>query len=334
MLQRTGRWFAFLVLCLATGVFACSDESYTSVGSATSGTIATPGSSYINNADCSYTFDFVHGGIELVFNTFDLENGFDYMYIYEGTTIPSAEFLKIRVTGNEAAGKTMYFEASQVVVVFQSNSFTTRTGYSINWARKTFSASSPGPPSPLATPECSYSEPPTGSWPSLEIVGDATFEFNLRLDTTAMTSRVDIFSFHSTTTDFIIRFLGDDIFDQPGTTNEAHRTIGFQATGGFGYYEAQAPTGSASPGVDVHLAGVFDSGTGTWSIFVDGMPKTTLVLQQSSSPYTLSSSGLGLNIGYYRMRWEVADRMWDMRVWNYSRTAAEIDDRLDWPLSP
>ncbi|KNC49955.1 adenylate/guanylate cyclase [Thecamonas trahens ATCC 50062] len=315
---------ALLALLIPTAT-ACTNEMHTSAAGVTSGTLATPGANYISNADCSYTFDFVHGGIELVFNTFDLENGYDYMYIYEGTTSPSTEFLKIRVTGTEALGQTMYFEASQVVVVFQSDTSVVQTGYSIDWARKTFSASSPGPPSPLTAPDCSYTEPPSGSWPSLEIAGDATLEFNLRLDATAMAERVDVFSFRSTTTEFIIRFLGDDIFDQPGTANEAHRTIAFQATGGVGNYEAQAPAGSVSPGVDVHLAGIYDSGLGTWSILVDGVPQTTMVLKQSGSPYTLSSSSLGLHIGYYRMRWEVTDAMWDLRVWNYSRTAAEID---------
>ncbi|KNC49962.1 uncharacterized protein AMSG_06273 [Thecamonas trahens ATCC 50062] len=200
---------------------------------------------------CTYTFDFTHGGIELVFNAFNTEVDYDYMYIYEGTTTPDVSKLVVKLS-------------------------------------------------------------------------DMTLEAKVNLDNTALTSRVDVLYYRSASTEFAMRVAGDDIFDQPGNSWEAYRTIAFQATTGYAWYESEAPTGSIDIATDVHLSGAFDSTTDEWSIYLDGVLKDSRIIQESNADFRMSQDDPGLHMGHFRVKWDQTDRVWDVRIWNYSRSAAEI----------
>jgi len=141
---------------------ACTNELHTSANGQVSGTVTHTGG-YDNNQVCTYTFDYLHGGVELTWTAFDLESGFDYIRIWGGDTTadpasPSAVLLVTMTDGAESyVGQTMFFDYPQLVVEFDSDDATTGDGFAFTWVRSLSTGASPvTPPPPLATLACRH----------------------------------------------------------------------------------------------------------------------------------------------------------------------------------
>ena len=67
-------WLPYSVLfTLAKG---CPDQTFSSAGGVIAGSVSNTGG-YANDEACTYTFDYLQGGVAFTFSTFNTENGYD-----------------------------------------------------------------------------------------------------------------------------------------------------------------------------------------------------------------------------------------------------------------
>ncbi|KNC52568.1 uncharacterized protein AMSG_08135 [Thecamonas trahens ATCC 50062] len=303
---------------------ACTNELHTSANGQVSGTVTHTGG-YDNNQVCTYTFDYLHGGVELTWTAFDLESGFDYIRIWGGDTTadpasPSAVLLVTMTDGAESyVGQTMFFDYPQLVVEFDSDDATTGDGFAFTWVRSLSTGASPvTPPPPLATPHCVYA--PTGT-PSLEISGDKSVEMWVHeLDLSYWWS---YFDFRTATDQIRVRLVPDAAPDGQSSGALADRALSFSTDiSGRIVYEGDPPDGTILTGVDIHLAGTYDDSADMWKIYIDGV-QVSAYIAESSPLFGIEASSADAPAGL-RFFTSPTGRTWDVRVWDYELSATEI----------
>jgi hypothetical protein len=126
-------WF-IIVMLSASPVHAdtmCSDGSTTS----TSGTLYDPGGSagnYSNNQNCSFLIQSADGGdITLSFSTFNYENYYDNLYVYDGTSTSGTLLGKLT---NTSIPSDLTATSGAMYILHDSDYSITRSGFAATWS--------------------------------------------------------------------------------------------------------------------------------------------------------------------------------------------------------
>jgi Zn-dependent metalloprotease len=108
-----------------------------------------PNNNYVDGENCSFLINPACAGpITLTFNAFDIEQGWDYMSVYDGPN-QFAPVLILNATGNIPPAPVIA-TSGQVYITFYSDFIINRPGYDISWSS-----------SPLQAPVAAFSATPT-----------------------------------------------------------------------------------------------------------------------------------------------------------------------------
>ena len=115
---------------LAGGYNMCSTNST----SDTLGNIYDPGGpygNYSNNQNCRFLINpGCNAGITLSFSSFNLENTYDFLYVFDGDTV-SAPLLMVATGNTLPASVTAY--SGKMLLVFTSDPSITYSGFAAFW---------------------------------------------------------------------------------------------------------------------------------------------------------------------------------------------------------
>ena len=104
------------------GSTRCNDNAYDTSG---------PLGNYLNNEAYNMTYSNPNGGtVQLSFNSFNLENNYDFLYVYDGPSIASP--LIGTYTGTTLP-PTINSTASAITIRFTSDGATVAPGFEVNW---------------------------------------------------------------------------------------------------------------------------------------------------------------------------------------------------------
>lgn len=90
-----------------------------------------PNGNYVDNENCTFLIDPCGSGLTLSFSQFDLENSWDYLYVYDGTS--TAAPLLGAYTGN-VLPPTLSSASGSFFIVFSSDVSITRPGFTASWS--------------------------------------------------------------------------------------------------------------------------------------------------------------------------------------------------------
>ncbi|KNC49942.1 uncharacterized protein AMSG_06250 [Thecamonas trahens ATCC 50062] len=318
--------------CHTHALASCSSQIFNSTSGVTAGYVNITGG-YPAAVDCIYQFDYLQGGLQLIFDSFDTKPPFDHLIVYRGLVGDWSEVLA-DMSGNSPVGarigEPIFFNASQISIRFRAlPPDNERDGVAFSWERRLgLDATDFAVPPEPAIPTCAYNESSPGVWPSLDIDADISIEMRVTVNSF---STQTIFAFLGDNTRFIVGMF-DDSNPQYGPDPDADYAVTFSAGYSPGYirYESDAPVGTFTQGVERHIAGVFDATTSTWTIYVDGAPTSSSWYRSAFFTYYTYGAKTATR-GLYLGRFDGSVR--DVRVWNRTLSDGEVSSRASATLS-
>jgi PKD repeat protein len=144
----------FMLPLLAGGYNMCTTNSATdSIGYIFDS--GGPNGNYGNNQNCQFLIiPGCNAGITITFSAFNLENSYDFLYVYDGNT-PSGKLL-LRATGSSIPASVTAF-SDTMLLVFYSDPSVTYSGFSASWSTNMLHSK------PVSFFNCPTTHPPLNS---------------------------------------------------------------------------------------------------------------------------------------------------------------------------